>query len=353
MRVYLRGVGNFDDQVTQDPSVAIYMDGVYVARSQGLAMEVADLERIEVLRGPQGTLYGRNATGGAINFVTRAPEPGEWGFSQQLTAGSRELLRSRSALNAPLGENAALRLGYLTATEDGFVESRGTGEDRSATATATPGAPTCGGRRATTSRCATPTTVPTSAIRRLHRRGAARDELRPAPARAKAGVQGLAPTTCRAEGHSLILGWQLSDQLELKSISAYRELEDFQNQDYHSGLFGPAPIFRNAFEGSQEQWSQEFQLLGGTADDSIEYILGLYWFDEEGDRGGATTNPARGVRTLTCSEIDNSAEAVFGQISWTPEAFDGRLHLTGGLRWSADQRSATLDRARRSLRRRP
>ena len=274
--------------------------------------------------------------------MTRAPEPGEWGFSQQLTAGSRELFRSRSALNTPLGENAALRLGYLTATKDGFVENRGTGEDR------------FGDRDRDAWRADLRWEVRENvSLRYAYDRsdigetpayiGAAPLVMSSAerPHEGKASVQGLRANDVRAEGHSLILGWQLSDQLELKSISAYRELEDFQNQDYHSGLFGPAPIFRNAFEGSQEQWSQEFQLLGGTADDSIEYILGLYWFDEEGDRGGATTIPARGVRTLTYSEIDNSAEAVFGQISWTPEAFDGRLHLTGGLRWSADRRSAT------------
>ena len=87
-KIFLRGVGNNDDQVTQDPSVAVYLDGVYVARNQGLAMEVAELERIEVLRGPQGSLYGRNATGGAINFITRAPQLGAFEAEQKLSFGN-------------------------------------------------------------------------------------------------------------------------------------------------------------------------------------------------------------------------------------------------------------------------
>ena len=152
------------------------------------------------------------------------------------------------------------------------------------------------------------------------------------PHESNPNVRGLRANDVRAEGHSLILAWSLSDRLELKSITAYRELDDFQNQDYHSGLFGPAPIFRNEFEGSQEQWSQEIQLLGSAAQERIEYILGLYWFDEEGDRGGATTIPGRGVRTLTYSEIDNSAEAVFGQLSWD----SGRLRRSPAPdRWTA------------------
>ena len=87
-QIFMRGVGLSDDQITQDGGVAVYMDGVYVARSQGMAVEVADLERIEVLRGPQGTLYGRNATGGAINFITRKPDLGEFGFKAQATLGN-------------------------------------------------------------------------------------------------------------------------------------------------------------------------------------------------------------------------------------------------------------------------
>src|SRR3546814_15624849 len=73
LRITIRGVGVNDAQVTQDPAVGIYLDGVYIARSSGLALDLADLERIEVLRGPQGTLYGRHTTGGAVHLVPRRP----------------------------------------------------------------------------------------------------------------------------------------------------------------------------------------------------------------------------------------------------------------------------------------
>ncbi|MBK7730881.1 MAG: TonB-dependent receptor [Gammaproteobacteria bacterium] len=128
-RIFIRGVGNFDDQITQDPSVAVYMDGVYVGRNQGMGVEVADIERIEVLRGPQGILYGRNATGGAINFITRAPELEQWGFSQQLTFGRRDEFRSRTMLNVPVGDTFAARLFYLDSSKDGFVRNTANGED--------------------------------------------------------------------------------------------------------------------------------------------------------------------------------------------------------------------------------
>ncbi|MBB3048651.1 outer membrane receptor protein involved in Fe transport [Litorivivens lipolytica] len=129
-RVYMRGVGNNDDQVTQDPSVAVYMDGVYLARNLGLAQEVADIERIEVLRGPQGTLYGRNATGGAINVITKAPSPEALEFTQKFSAGNFDYFRSKSSLNLPLSDRLAAKLAYMTMQKEGFVDNAGTGVER-------------------------------------------------------------------------------------------------------------------------------------------------------------------------------------------------------------------------------
>ena len=106
LRLFIRGVGINDAQLTQDPAVGVYVDGVYVARSVGLALDVADLERIEVLRGPQGTLYGRNTTGGAVNLITRKPHFDGFAMSHALTGGDRNRLSARSSFNLPAGDTS-------------------------------------------------------------------------------------------------------------------------------------------------------------------------------------------------------------------------------------------------------
>ena len=85
--LFIRGMGNLNTQSTNDMATGIYIDGVPVGRGVGLATDFADLERVEVLRGPQGTLWGRNTTAGAISFITQKPDD-ELGGSVQLSAGS-------------------------------------------------------------------------------------------------------------------------------------------------------------------------------------------------------------------------------------------------------------------------
>lgn len=127
--ITIRGIGSSDNQITQDPSVAVYVDGVYVARNQGMAVDVAELERVEVLRGPQGTLYGRNATGGAINFITRKPSVDGLEFDTTLTAGNRDAIEGNVSADIPFAEHFAGRFSYMVRQQDGPVENMGTGED--------------------------------------------------------------------------------------------------------------------------------------------------------------------------------------------------------------------------------
>jgi iron complex outermembrane recepter protein len=129
LRITIRGVGVTDSQVTQDPAVGIYIDGVYLARSVGLALDLADIERMEVLRGPQGVLYGRNSTGGAINIITRRPDPSALSMDHKLTLGERNLWVGRSAFNLPINDGLAVKLALLARRSDGFVENTGEGRD--------------------------------------------------------------------------------------------------------------------------------------------------------------------------------------------------------------------------------
>ncbi|HEY4547351.1 MAG TPA: TonB-dependent receptor [Pedomonas sp.] len=343
-RIYIRGIGSNNDQFTQDPSVAVYIDGVYVARSQGLATEVADLERIEVLRGPQGSLYGRNATGGAINFITSAPKLGAWSAKQTLSIGNLDHFRSRTLVNIPVGEQFAAQLSYFRSKRDGITENLGTGvkrfgdQDRTAYRASLLWQP-----------------APEFELRYTYDRTeiddtpahAASVPLYPATLkRPKAGspfVRNLQRNDIVSQGHNLTASWDLSASAQLKSITAFRKLDSFTNQDYLSGVFGPFAASFVVFDQKQEQFSQEVQLVGEIGE-RLNYALGAYYFKEDAD--GFDTAFQLASRLIERSiGAKNKAYAAYAQATYTPDVLEDRLHLTLGGRWSRDERQATFQRS--------
>lgn len=127
--VFIRGVGNFTVTPNSDPASAFNYDGVYVGRATGTSGVFYDLERVEVLKGPQGTLYGRNATGGAINVIPVQPRFGERTGSFIASYGNHDALTGEAAVNLPIGEDVAVRLSGSRVTHDGYLRDGTTDQD--------------------------------------------------------------------------------------------------------------------------------------------------------------------------------------------------------------------------------
>ncbi|MGH6780636.1 MAG: TonB-dependent receptor [Sphingomonadaceae bacterium] len=119
---YLRGVSTGSLKFETDAGIGLYIDGVYLGRPAGTAFDLADIERVEVLRGPQGTLFGRNATGGAINFVTAAPS-GELKIKAEGTVGNFDRYKGRVSVDLPALGPLAVRLSYLHDQNSGYVKN--------------------------------------------------------------------------------------------------------------------------------------------------------------------------------------------------------------------------------------
>ena len=322
LRITIRGVGITDSQVTQDPAVGIYLDGVYLARSVGLALDLADIERMEVLRGPQGVLYGRNSTGGAVNILTKKPDPSLFNMDHKITIGDRNLFVAKSSFNVPLSDEFAVKLALLGKNAGGFVENTGEGEDfgdRQALGLrfdarwlAVDGLTVDYGYDFTDLEYVNymfqgvllpetphglaeffkPYAIANSVYsdRRLDRLASG------APMEA---------STARVSGHTFILTQQF-DAFELKYIGAYRKLEDSQYPDLSGGAGDTGyRIDLNAYDSAaarlanggqptplvipttfQDQWSHELQISGQAWDDRISYIAGLYYFTESGGEDG-------------------------------------------------------------------
>ena len=118
----IRGVTSADDGAGMDNSVALFLDDVYIGRGASINFDLVDLERIEVLRGPQGTLYGKNAIGGAINVITQKPAD-EFYAKVSATAGNEGILRYSGVISGPMTENLSGKLVASSREHDGFVRN--------------------------------------------------------------------------------------------------------------------------------------------------------------------------------------------------------------------------------------
>lgn len=125
--VSLRGSSSSQPAIWMDPLVGLYVDGVYIGKSQGSVFDVIDMERVEILRGPQGTLFGRNTEGGAVSIVTRKPS-GQWSGSASLDFGNLGRSVARVALDLPRFGIASISLGYRKEDQDGWAKNA-TGPD--------------------------------------------------------------------------------------------------------------------------------------------------------------------------------------------------------------------------------
>jgi len=376
IRMFIRGVGQNDVQITQDPSVALYMDGVYIGSSVGTAFESADIARIEVLRGPQGTLYGRNSTGGAINLVTRQADPDALTFRQTLTAGNFDHVRSRSILNVPLGDRAAIKLAYLHAERDGIVENLGNGEDWGSEDRDNF---TADVHFAVTDKHVLDYKYEYSTVQDSTRLS---QLLRFDASAPNAGVISFANPAVDAQGnpveatrdrldaatafdeqqigdieidaHTLNFVWDISESLTFKSISGYRSFDAFsQNaQTPTTSLFGQFSITNGRPITEFSQFTQEFQLLGDS--ESLTWVAGAFYYEDDSEQGLSTGNsngseniPAGDLVDFTSTE--NTSLAIFGQATWTPASLQDRWHFTLGARYSDDNRKAFRDNNRVSF----
>lgn len=347
LTLYMRGSGVQDvGQITIDTAIGLYQDGFYLSRGQLVTFDLADVERVEVLRGPQGTLYGRNTTGGAVNLISRKPS-GEFGFKQELGIGSEGRLRSLSVVDLPRSGNLSAKLSYLAREKDGYVRNRGSSNDFGEEEQAA-------GRVALRWANDGP-----FAADYFFEKG---DLDSTALYYTSDGLVGLLPgysnsgkpedVSYRAidlpmgkgefTGHGLTLSWEVSDALTLRSLTGYRDISTIYYQDYAETFFVG---FQSSDDIASDQFSQEFQALGTLFDGRVEYVAGLYYFDEEGRHIQNTliTNVFPGALRLDkyrFVEMESESQAAFAQFTWTPPVLDDRLELTFGGRYTKDERKA-------------
>ena len=354
LTAFIRGIGQQDPLAGFEQGVALYIDDIYVARPQGALLDIYDVERVEVLRGPQGTLYGRNAVGGAIKYVTRrlGNEAAFRAKASLGTYGQRDLVLTGSV---PVSDTFRVGATLASLDRDGYGDNLTTGEEHynkdilayriSAEFEPTDNVlvrlaydktdddsnPVAGYRVAPAPISGTPVT---SDVRDTYA-GASQNV-------STAGING--NQNVESEGLNLSIDWELNDSWTLRSITASREdytesVIDFDSLEVDD--FDAPVIYDN------EQTSQEFQLL--FSGDRMNAVAGFYYLDASaandfdvvlGQLGRVLL--ATELTAYTGGSVDTKAWSLFADVTYD---LTDDLSVSVGGRYTEDERSADIFRA--------
>ncbi len=383
--IFIRGVGQSDPHFAVEPGVGMYIDDVYYGVLSGSVFDLMDVDRIEVLRGPQGTLSGKNSIGGSVKLFSRRPGPNADAFVE-IGYGSRNSLLGRAATNITLADNLYARVSIGAKRSDGYVDrldygcatgdfSLGTGR----------GGTDCkigeqGGQQVVGGRVSLLWT-PTSTIENLLIADISRDRSQNPATRlltsnpawtggrnymtepgsytnyenylstprggSSVGIPySLSDTTpVDSWGVSNKLDIDLSDNLALTSITAFRSSDSTFNSTLESS---PASILDQVWNLNHEQFTQELR-LSGIVGDLLDWTIGGYYYDASGTSGGRVTlsgglavgGGGLNLDILFRDPVKTTSKSAFVHTVWHPAP---GLNITAALRYTDDKKSFTFNR---------
>ncbi len=335
---FIRGVGQQDPLWGFEPGVGLYVDDVYIARPQGAVLDIFDIERIEVLRGPQGTLYGRNTVGGAVKYVTdRMGTENE--AALRASVGSYGQFDVVASGQMPITDTLSIGGAWADYSRDGFGKNLNTGRghyDKSVEAgrASIEWAPSSDWFFRLAYDQVTDKSNPRHGHREVSGVGTGATIL-PGIYDTNAGIVG--DQEVKTEGVSFTGEYVMNDNITLKSISAWREGDTTTVIDF-DGTAAPTldiPAFY-----ADKQFTQELQALFDFG--SIQGVAGLFYLDATAEGAFDTILGNAGIVIGTAGEVETQSLAAFADVNWD---ITDRLHLSLGARWTDDEKTGTVYRA--------